>query len=519
MIPMPKKNPSTLRIAIVGGDDYCREILEKTTVDYKENELHARFVGVADSNPNNSGRSFAEKLGLFTVDDYHSFYDPQYSVDLILISTPEPAVLKDILETKPSHIRVLSYHVFDLFWKAIRIEEKKLRERNEEIETILNGIEDFILVLTPDKEIIEVNDAFLSQMKFSQKEVIGQKCYDVFHKATRKSSNCHLVCPLQRVVREKRPCHAVLSRLNQKGEQRYSELTIFPIWEKNGKISKFIEISRDITKRKRQEEEITQRLEKMVEERTRQLKETHEKLLHQDKMASLGKLSASVVHEINNPIAGILNLTMLLKRIIKEDTLQEKETEQLNQFLDLMEAETRRISRIISNLLAFSRQSKLEPRALDINKLLEKTLLLNSNLLKINGVRVKEKMNPDLPMIVGSEDQLQQVFMNIVSNAAEAMAVKKDAVLGIESRFDPDTRQVAVRFKDSGSGIPKENLSKLFEPFFTTKKRGKGVGLGLSVAYGIVKDHGGSIYTNSKQGKGTTFEIRLPLEPSPDSES
>jgi len=511
---MSTEHPSITNMALVGGGDYCREILEKTTAEYRKElkDVNARFVAVADPDPKSPGRRFAEQLGLFTCSDYHDFYDSRHDINLIIIVTPEQNILDDILKTKPSHIRILPHHVFDIFWKAIRLEERKLRARNEEMETILDGIQDFIMVITPEKNIEDVNAAFLRQMNYDYEEVVGHKCYEVFQRATRKSSNCHLVCPLEKVIQNKRPFQAILTRLDQKGEPRYSELTIFPIWENDGKVSKFIEISRDITQRKREEEEITRRLEMMVEERTRQLKETHEKLLHQDKMASLGKLSASVVHEINNPIAGILNLTMLIKRIIKEDSIGKKETDQMNQFLELMETETRRISRIVSNLLVFSRQSKIKMREININKLIEKTLLLNSNLLKINGIKVQEKLDTDMPEIVGSEDQLQQVFMNIISNAAESMATKGGGVLSIETSYLSEEDRVAIRFKDSGTGIPRENIHKLFEPFFTTKKKGKGVGLGLSVAYGIIKEHGGYIYANSKEGKGTTFKINLPLK-------
>ena len=161
----------------------------------------------------------------------------------------------------------------------------------------------------------------------------------------------------------------------------------------------------------------------------------------------------------------------------------------------------------------FSRQSKIELKEVNINQLIEKTLLLNSNLIKINGVKVRDKLDPDLPEIVGSEDQLQQVFMNVVSNAVEAMASKKDGFLSVETAYSEKDGKIIVRFKDSGVGVLDENISKLFEPFFTTKKKGKGVGLGLSVAYGIVKEHGGSVYVNSKAGKGTTFKISLPLKP------
>ncbi len=233
-------------------------------------------------------------------------------------------------------------------------------------------------------------------------------------------------------------------------------------------------------------------------------------------MASLGKLSASVVHEINNPIAGILNLIMLMKRIVEEDTIGAKEIDQFNQYLTLMETETRRTSRIVSNLLAFSRQSKMELKRISLNRLIEQTLFLNSNLLKIDGIKVETDFDPDLPDMVGSEDQLQQVFMNLVSNAAEAMESKGGGRLRIETRHSLRDDKLLVAFKDTGIGIPEANLSKLFEPFFTTKKKGKGVGLGLSVAYGIIQEHGGSIYVKSKVEKGTTFNVRFPLKPASD---
>ena len=296
------------------------------------------------------------------------------------------------------------------------------------------------------------------------------------------------------------------------GENRYYEVNIYPIWEKDGKIQKFIHISRDITQHRKEEEEITQRLEQMVEDRTRQVKETHEKLLHQDKMSSLGKLSASVVHEINNPIAGILNLIMLMQRIAEEDALGPDQIGQFNQYLKLMETETRRTSRIVSNLLAFARQSKMEPKRVSLNRLIEQTLFLNSNLLKINSVKVENNLDPDLPDLLGSEDQLQQVFMNLVSNATEAMEGSGGGVLTIESRHILSEDSLQVNFQDTGPGIPEENISKLFEPFFTTKKKGKGVGLGLSVAYGIIQEHGGSIYVISKVGEGATFQVKLPLK-------
>jgi len=379
----------------------------------------------------------------------------------------------------------------------------------KEMETIFNSIRDFILIISPEREIQMVNDAFLKHMNYARTEVIGRKCYDVFQEVTRKSSNCHKKCPLEDVIRNKRHCQVELTRLGSDGKLNYTELTIFPIWEKKGKIKHFIEVSRDITQRKVNEKQNQDYLLKMVEERTRQLKESHERLLHQDKMSSLGKLASSVVHEINNPVAGVLNLVMLSKRILKEDQIQQGELDQFLQYLDLMETETRRISRIVSNLLVFSRQSKIEVIKFDMNELIDQILMLNSNLLKINRVRVIEELEHNLPLISGSEDQIKQVCMNLISNAIESMAGKEKKRLTIKTFRKDKENAVGLEIIDTGMGISREMIPKIFEPFFTTKKKGRGVGLGLSVVYGIIKEHGGKIYVESDPGKGSRFVVTL----------
>jgi PAS domain S-box-containing protein len=509
---MQVKEPSITNIALVGGGEFCKEILEKTTSVYEQEGVYAPILAVADPDSDSPGIKLADELGLLTFNDCRQLYDRRYSIHLIIMLTPKQEIFEQILHTRPTRIRLLSYNVFKIFWKAIGLEERKLRERTDEMETILNGIQDFILVITPEMEIIECNESFLTKMRYTRDDVIGKKCHEVYHRLDHPCNSGLTDCPLKEVVRNKRDSRKIQTRLMPDGEKRYYEVNIYPIWEKDGKIQKFIHISRDITQHKKEEEEITHRLEQMVEDRTRQVKETHEKLLHQNKMSSLGKLSASVVHEINNPIAGILNLIMLMQRIAEEETLGENQIDQFNQYLKLMETETRRTSRIVSNLLAFARQSKMEPKRVSLNRLIEQTLFLNSNLLKIDGVKVDNKLDPDLPDLLGSEDQLQQVFMNLVSNATEAMEGAGGGVLTIESKHLLSEDSLQINFQDTGTGIPEEDISKLFEPFFTTKKKGKGVGLGLSVAYGIIQEHGGSIYVKSKVGQGTTFQVRLPLK-------
>lgn len=382
---------------------------------------------------------------------------------------------------------------------------------DKEMQTILGGIKDFVLIISPEKEIMDTNAAFLKHMGCSREDIIGRKCYDVLKESDKERSNCHTICPLENAIKNKRRCQVELTRMDINNNPRYTELTIFPIWEKKGKIAKFIEISRDITQRKQDEDSLV----KMVEERTRQLKESHERLLHQDKMASLGKLSSSVVHEINNPVAGILNLVMLSKRILNEDEIDQSTIDVFLQYLDLMETETRRISRIVSNLLVFARQSKIEMIKFDVNNLIEETLLLNSNLLKLNNIRVIEDLEHNLPLVSGSEDQLKQVIMNLLSNAVESMSHSPKKHLTLQTFSKKGSDAIELKVKDTGAGIPKEIISKIFEPFFSTKKKGKGVGLGLSVVYGIIQEHGGKIFVESTPGEETCFSVTLHQEMDP----
>ncbi|MCJ7539296.1 MAG: ATP-binding protein, partial [Desulfobacterales bacterium] len=173
--------------------------------------------------------------------------------------------------------------------------------------------------------------------------------------------------------------------------------------------------------------------------------------------------------------------------------------------------------RIVSNLLAFSRQSKMELKKVNINQLIEQTLFLNMNLLKINQAKIEKDFDADLPELLASSDHIQQVFMNLVSNSAESMESIQGGLLKITTRHHPKARKIVIHFEDTGEGIPPEHVPKLFEPFFTTKKKGKGVGLGLSVAYGIVQEHGGSINVKSKVGQGAIFSVELPIDESPES--
>jgi signal transduction histidine kinase len=233
------------------------------------------------------------------------------------------------------------------------------------------------------------------------------------------------------------------------------------------------------------------------------------RMLHQDKMVSLGKLAASVVHEINNPLSGILNYTRLMLKILGRGTLAPDLSERFTGYLTLMDSELSRCTKIVSNLLAFSRKSELEFRSTDVNDLLNRCVLLSQHKLALQQIQVKTRLSPDLPPVLADFNQLQQCVINLIFNSIDAMP--DGGELTLASAFDARGNLVEIRVIDTGVGIAREDLGYIFDPFFTTKTEGKGLGLGLSTAYGIVDRHGGTIHVKSEEHKGTEFILRLPV--------
>jgi len=241
----------------------------------------------------------------------------------------------------------------------------------------------------------------------------------------------------------------------------------------------------------------------------RELKEAQEQVIAQEKLASLGKLSATIAHEINNPLAAVLTYNRLMIKQNRNGRLTPEREEDIARYLNIMESETARCGEIVKNLLAFSRQSKIRIENKNIGEIVDRTLVLLSHDLGMKSINVVKRISADLPEIQCDFKQIQQALLNVVGNASEAMA--GGGVLTMVAKRSVDGRNMEIKISDTGCGIPKTHLKSIFEPFFTTKEEGKGVGLGLSVVYGIVTRHRGTIEVESEPGEGTSFTIRLPL--------
>lgn len=257
----------------------------------------------------------------------------------------------------------------------------------------------------------------------------------------------------------------------------------------------------------------TEDLELKVKERTKQLEVAHQKLLQSDRLASLGQLSATVAHEINNPISGVLNLAMLLDRIMKEDGIPRERVPEFRKYLGQIIDQTTRVGRIVSDLLAFSRRSKPQSTNADLNAIIKSTLLIVRHRLELGNVVVELNLDESLPAVECDSSQMQQVIINLVMNGAEACQNKGQGKISISTK--PQDGSVLLEISDTGDGIPQDTLRKIFDPFFTTKGEAKGIGLGLSVVYGIVDAHGGDIEVNSVVGEGTAFRVTIPVKKVP----
>ncbi|MCG6895202.1 MAG: response regulator [Desulfobacteraceae bacterium] len=231
------------------------------------------------------------------------------------------------------------------------------------------------------------------------------------------------------------------------------------------------------------------------------------KILHQDKMMSLGRLSASVVHEINNPLSGILNYIRLMTRILRRGPLPEDRRDRFMEYLDLVEKETDRCSHIVSSLLAFSRKSSPSFGPVRVDELIQRCLSLSRHKMELRNIELRQHIDPDLPDVIGDFNQLQQCVINLIFNAIDAMP--DGGTLTVSGVYDRAQTRVTVSVADTGHGISDEDLPHIFEPFYTTKTEGYGVGLGLSTIFGIVERHNGTVGVDSRPGQGTTFFLHL----------
>jgi PAS domain S-box-containing protein len=390
-----------------------------------------------------------------------------------------------------------------------KLAEEALRESEERYRDILDNASDLIQSVDANGSFIFVNHAWKETMGYTDEEIVGLNVFDII------SPECksHCVDAFRRIMAGE-SIHQLEAQFVAKDGRKVIVEGSVNCHFVDGKPIATRSIFRDITERRQVEkerEEWSRNLEIQVAEKTRHLKEAQAKLIQSEKMATLGEVIAGASHELNNPLAGILGAIQLLRSSALAQPIVPALMDGID-VLESIESAAIRCQRIVEDLIRFSTQASCHFSSMDINELLRDTLEVLSEQNAQAGIRVNWRTDPALPAIEGDFVKLFEVFVNILQNAKSALpdggSIKITTQLA--KKYD-DTPRVIISIRDTGCGIPSNQIGKIFDPFFTTKPVGKGPGLGLTVSYGIIKRHNGDIDVRSTVGKGTEVTITLPV--------
>lgn len=376
--------------------------------------------------------------------------------------------------------------------------EKQLSRAEAYARNLIEINMDPLVTIAPDGKINDVNRASMLATGYSREEMIGTD-FSAYFTDPDKARTGYCMVFEQGMVRD-----YPLEIRHRDGHLTPVLYNASVFLDGGHQVAGVFAAARDITQLKRAEEElkaINDELERRVEQRTLELQETQKQYLHAEKLSAIGKLSASIAHEFNNPLQGILSI---LKGLKKRAILEHEDRELLNAAI----AESDRIKELIRSLQDFNRPTAGRIMAMDVHRAIDSLLLMQRSEFKSKRISVALDYAEQLPQIFAVPDQIKQVFLNLLTNAVDACHLR-GGMITISTRQDGD--KVAVAFKDNGTGIRPEEMERIFQPFYTTKPAVKGTGLGLSVSYGIVKNHQGEIRVKSEPGAGSTFTVLLPI--------
>ena len=453
--------------------------------------------------------------------------------------------------------RVLTgLRVIDLEERHNRLANVLIESRNK-LRIVLDSLQEEIVSLDKDLNIVSVNQAFTERLGCEPAEAVGRNCFEAVHSESRPLYADEIKPMVQEVLDSGKGSKRLLAGEDIQGASTYLQISCLPIRDENQQVFQVVVVAQDISEDRRKTEEIhslnEQLLEssaqienknKKLENTLKRLEDTQTQMLQSEKMASIGQLAAGVAHEINNPtgfvssnlktlsdyqddIGELIRKYKVLISALTSDAnkskLDDALADQIRQLIDfeneidvdfLMEditdligdcrEGTERIKKIVIDLKDFAHPGEDRLQDTDINNGLVSTLNVVNNEIKYKATIHRDF--GDIPLVKAYPQQLNQVFMNILVNAAQAISNKGDIHISTR-RLD---EEVEVQIRDTGCGIAPENLTKIFDPFFTTKDVGKGTGLGMNIAYNIIKKHNGSIDVKSEVGEGTVFTIRIP---------
>jgi signal transduction histidine kinase len=388
----------------------------------------------------------------------------------------EPGGEADVLVRAEESARHLSAAI-----ENTQLLEQVLQSRRE-LENTFNSLSDLVAVCTPDLQLVHANQAFANR--------VGVLRQDLVYRSLREFMGTQLTDWLADLSGDPNPPVDPITR--EIGDNVLAgtfAVTVTPLMDEEGAAG-LVVVARD-----------TSRQAKLEAERT----ELRDRLTQSEKLAALGQFVAGIAHELNNPLQGVLGHLELLRTT---GDLPPK----LRKDVQMIYREADRAAKIVRNLLVFAGSRRLSRRRLSLNLVVSRVLALRSAASRTAGIEVVRAVDESLPRLIGDPLMLQQALLNVVLNAEQAVTGLPDARIEVRTSFDSERGVVAVSVADNGPGVPADVLPRLFEPFFTTKDVGKGAGLGLAIAYGIVQEHGGMIHAANRADRGAVFTVDLPVD-------
>ncbi len=494
-----------LKVGVIASGTRCLSVMRSLNAT-KPVHLRFRLVGIAPVSKSIACYKYAGEMDIDIFDDYLDMLSLD-QLDFILELTGERQILSDIVKHKSSGVGILdrqaSMLLLDIatLYEQVEHKETDISLVSSFASALLEASPDGVMVIDRDFNIIKCNDSPLITGKLGPKHVLGKACFEIIHGNEKPCSTDQHMCPAQETLRTGNPTRVVHESTGPNGEALVSQATTYPIFNQMKEIVQIVVTIRDIT------QDLTERVEK----RTQAIKDDLEQFVQEDRLASLGRLVASVCHEINNPIASIVTFNKLMLSYLKEKRLPPEGEAGFQRYLELSVREAMRCGGIVTNLLTFARQKSVEAKEIDLKEILETILQLIQHQLESAQVILEVNLPEKSFTSWGDKAQIQQCLMNLIFNAIESMP--DGGKLTIEGKQDTGNGMVSISVADEGQGITPEDLPRIFEPFYTTKVENKGVGLGLSMTYGIIRAHKGTLEVKSQPGEGTLFIIKLPAHP------
>jgi PAS domain S-box-containing protein len=479
-----------------------RTVMDDMEEAYFEEDLAGNFTFFNDETCRQLGYSREELMGM----NYRSYVSPErvkeaFEIFNRIYRTGETMKMFDVqeirkdgtsifVESSASPLRNEKGEIIGFRGVARdnteRVQMKEaLRRSEEKYRTILQDMKEAYYEMDLTGNYTFFNDALCRQLGYSREELMGMS-YKVYVPPEKSKEASEIY---NRIYRTGEPAEMLdVVQIRKDGKRIFAESSAAPIRNEKDEIIGFRGVIRDVSERKRAEEE-----RKQMEQRAQ----------FASRLASVGELASGVAHEINNPLTGVIGYAHLL--LARKDLSRD-----VRRDLEIINEGAQRVAGIVKKLLVFARQTKPEQRYVNINELIRITLDLRTYELAASNIKVSLQFTRDMPMTIADPGQLQQVFLNLIINAETEMKLTHDkGKLSIKT--EKINNILRITFKDTGPGIAKENLETIFDPFFTTREVGQGTGLGLSVCHGIVTEHNGKIWAESELGKGATFIIELPL--------